>query len=668
MSHCPPVQRVAVMTGSKIRSLVAGLALAMLWTAPSLPGAAQSEPVAALPATEGAQTSSPNLTRTDVDTWLDGLMPYALEDGGFTGAVVAVVKDGELLTSRGYGYADPDTGRRMDGAATLIRPGSISKLFTWTAVMQLKEQGQVNLDTDINQYLDFTIPDAFDEPITLRHLMTHTSGFEESVKDLIVRAPSPVPALGDYVKTHLPERVSAPGEVPAYSNYGTALAGYIVERASGERFDDYVERHIFAPLEMQSSSFRQPLPAELADNMSGAFKTRDDNASQPYELIPAAPAGALASTAEDMARFMIAHLNAGAGLLSPETANEMQAAATPFLPPLNTMALGFYQQDRLGVRAIGHGGDTVYFHSDMSLFPDHNVGLFISVNSQGRRPAQSLLLREQFASRFVERYLVGAAPKAAQPYQPEADNPGREIAGVYEVSRASATNFMALGRYLGQARITVDAQGRLHTPFLGIPAIWQPIAPDVWQRAGSTQRLAVSYRDGKVHQWAYEPASPFMVYSPPPWYRSSALLNPLLALALLVSLATVVAWPLAAFLRWRYQQPFPLTGHAALSHRLARIGLIFVLLFLMAWMGLFVTLASDIGKLTAASDGLIRFMQGAQIVLYGAMMATVWNLVTTWSGRASWPARLWSVLLPLAVGIVIWFAAVTGLLSFSLTY
>ena len=132
--------------------------------------------------------------------------------------------------------------------------------------MQLYEQGKLDLDADVNQYLDFKIPDAFGKPITLKHIMTHTAGFEEQIKDLFSGGTEP-PNLGEYLKTHIPTRIYPPGTTPAYSNYATALAGYIVERVSGQPFNDYVTEHIFKPLQMNRSTFVQPLPAEMVPNM-----------------------------------------------------------------------------------------------------------------------------------------------------------------------------------------------------------------------------------------------------------------------------------------------------------------------------------------------------------------------------------------------------------------
>src|SRR5215468_8267612 len=222
----------------------------------ALPGAfaAAPENAAATAATPSAAPAAVALTATDVESWLDGYLPYALKTGDIAGAVVVVVKDGEILTERGYGYSDVAARKPVDPKLTLFRPGSVSKLFTWTAVMQLVEQGKINLDADVNQYLDFKIPPRDGQPITMRNLMQHTAGFEEQAKGTITESSSP--SYEVLLKAWVPARVFAPGTTPAYSNYGASLAGYIVQRVSGEPFDAYIEKHIFAPLEMKYSSFR----------------------------------------------------------------------------------------------------------------------------------------------------------------------------------------------------------------------------------------------------------------------------------------------------------------------------------------------------------------------------------------------------------------------------
>ena len=344
------------------------------------------------PSTEvtSAQDAAPTgaaLTAADLGTWLDGLLPYALRTADIPGAVVVVVKDGEVLLQKGYGYADVASRTPVDPQLTLFRPGSVSKLFTWTAVMQLVEQGKLDLDADVATYLDFPIPARGDKPITLRNIMTHTPGLEDTARALIYTDPKQLSSLGDTVKHWVPTRIFDPGTTPAYSNYATALAGYVVERVSGESFDDYVDKHIFEPLQMRNATFRQPLPERLQAQMAKGYHLGSDKDPKDYELVGPAPAGSLAATGADMARFMLAHLADGAygdaRILKAETAKQMHETALDLLPPLLTMRLGFYETSVNGHRAISHGGDTQWFHSDLSLFLDDGVGLYISMNSAG---------------------------------------------------------------------------------------------------------------------------------------------------------------------------------------------------------------------------------------------------------------------------------------------
>jgi CubicO group peptidase (beta-lactamase class C family) len=211
-------------------------------------------------ATACAQSPAQSMTAPDVEAFLDGVMPLQLEREDIAGAVIAVVKDGHLLFAKGYGFSDVAKRTPVDAGATLFRPGSISKLFTWTSIMQLVEQKKLDLDRDVNDYLDFKIPATYSQPITLRNIMTHTPGFEEAIKDLFIANEKDLRPLGDYLKASLPERVFPPGTTPAYSNYATAVAGYIVQRISGEAYDDYVERHILQTLGMAHTASVSPFP------------------------------------------------------------------------------------------------------------------------------------------------------------------------------------------------------------------------------------------------------------------------------------------------------------------------------------------------------------------------------------------------------------------------
>lgn len=203
--------------------------LAILSALAQSPKEKQTKPSA--PAPTPSPTSHHEMTESDVQAFLDGILPMQLAREDIAGATVVVVKDGKVLFAKGYGYSNVQkkTPVTFD---TVFRPGSISKLFTWTAVMQLVERGKLDLDKDVNEYLDFTVPHTFGKPVTLRNLMTHTPGFEETLKDLEVETPDRLPSLAAFIKTHEPHQIFPPGTIPAYSNYGAALAGYIVQRVS----------------------------------------------------------------------------------------------------------------------------------------------------------------------------------------------------------------------------------------------------------------------------------------------------------------------------------------------------------------------------------------------------------------------------------------------------
>ena len=154
---------------------------------------------------------APALTAADAEAFLDGVMPMQLAREDIAGAVVLVVKDGKVLLAKGYGYSDVKKRTPVSPDGTLFRTGSVSKLFTWTAVMQLVEQGKIDLNRDVNDYLDFKIPTKFGKPITVKDLMTHTPGFEETAEDLFLAKASDLKPMDEYLKAHLPERVYPPG-------------------------------------------------------------------------------------------------------------------------------------------------------------------------------------------------------------------------------------------------------------------------------------------------------------------------------------------------------------------------------------------------------------------------------------------------------------------------
>lgn len=611
-------------------------------------------------------TQAHELTKADADAWLDGYLPYALAEGDIAGAVVVIVKDGQVLTQQGFGYADVAARKPVDPANTMFRPGSTSKLFTWTAVMQLVEQGKIDLDADVNRYLDFTIPPFDGKPITMRNIMTHTPGFEEAIKGLIVEKGT-IPPLGEVLKNRMPKRVFEPGSTPAYSNYATGLAGYIVERLSGEPFEEYIERHIFQPLGMTHSTFRQPLPAQLEPFMAKGYPRASVNA-EPYELVALPPAGSSAVSAADMAKFMIAHLNQGAGLMKPETAQLMHTPAHGAVPGTNRMALGFYEQRLNDLDAIAHGGDTLNFHSYLWLLPSQNVGLFFSMNSAGAGSA-SYDIRLALFQQFGDRYFPSAG-NSAPVALPTAKEHAKMLVGNYISSRGGFTSFLDAGNFLGQATIGLDAQGDPLIPSLpnyaGVPRHWIEVAPFQWRDAADGhRRLAAKVQNGRVVRWAEDNDSPFTVSDRAPWYRDASWLKPLFMAALAIVVLTALSWPVGAIGRRRYGQAMALVGNDLKAYRLVRLCAWMCVAVLLAWLNVLAPRKLIFGEM----DGLIWTLEIVGTIAYFGLLGTsLWNARQIWSKHRGWFTQLWSLLLVAAALVILWVTLAFHLVSFGTRY
>jgi CubicO group peptidase (beta-lactamase class C family) len=619
-----------------------------------------------------ADTVAHPLTRDDVSAWLDGMVPFGIQRGGIAGAVVVVVKDGQVLVEKGYGYSDVKTEKPVDPKTTLFRPGSISKLFTWTAVMQLQEQGKLDLDRDVNAYLDFEIPPAFGKPITLRNLMTHTPGFEETIKGLFVYDPKDKVTLGKALKTWTPERIFPPGTVSAYSNYGAALAGYIVERVSGEKFEDYVAHHIFGPLGMSHATFVQPLPKALAADMSSGYQDASGDPKQ-FEIVNLAPAGALSIAGDDIARFMIAHLNdgayGGARILNTRTAELMHSNIYRPEPTLPAMGLGFYHEDRNGHVIVGHGGDTIWFHSDLHLILDEHVGLYISQNSQGKEGGD---IRRALFRGFMDRYfpLKACAPL---PTLKSAAADDALVAGRYTTSRRSESNFLRIGGLLDGFKITANDDNTITVSAFqdrsGSPQKWREIAPYRWQEVRGDRVIVAQVRDGRVVQVSTDRSPPIMIVTPAPFIDSPLWNLPLLIGTLVMLTLTVLFWPVKAILRWRYDRSFELSGWPATTYRFTRIVALIDRAFWGGWIG-FVAYASDhLEYLGPKSDIFLRGFQILGILGTIGVIFPLSELVVALPDRSRpWWTKVTDVLIAVACVATVWYAFTQHLLSVGLNY
>jgi CubicO group peptidase (beta-lactamase class C family) len=615
------------------------------------------------------------LTTENVQAWLDGFMSYALPRGAIPGAVVVIVKDDQVLLEKGYGVSDVAAGTTVNSRETLFRLGSVSKLFTWTAVMQLVERGTLDLDADINQYLDFKIPPFDGKPITLRNLMTHTAGFEEAVSGIAAPDPEHIPSLGAALKRWIPTRVYDPGTTPAYSNYGATLAGYIVERVSGERFDAYVARHIFTPLGMSHSTFEQPLPSAFMANMSKGYLNAE-NAPGVYELVVWQPAGSVSTTGDDMSRFMIANLEHGRygtiQLLEPATIDLMHTSALTLLPPLDRMDLGFYERNINGHRVIGHEGDTVFFHTGLGLFLDDGVGIFVALNGLGKDDAVYGVRTELFQD-FSDRYMPGGVPEAHLD-QRTALAHAAMFGGSYASSRAWHSSFMSAFNVFLPTTVATNSDGTISVSTLnnvsGGLRRYRETAPFVWREVNGHDRIAGIVRDHKIVRFASDDFSPFMVMELVPWWRSATLLKPAAIASLLVIFFTCIAWPLSALTRHHYGVKLALTGQLGPARRLMNVMVVLAAAAVAGWAWIVSVILEPTGIYSLGYD-VVRIYAVEMLTIVGfvgGLAASLYNLVVVWRSTPNVFAKLWSVVLALSMLACVWIGSVCKLLDLNVQF
>ena len=521
-----------------------------------------TSPGLALPSAAAAPVAHA-LTSEDLEAFFDGVIPLQLERSDVAGATVLVMHGSDTLLLKGYGFSDLKSQQTVDPEATMFRLASISKLFTWTAAMQLVEQGRLELDAGVDRYLDFPLGAA--PPITLRNLMTHTTGLEETVRNIIVTDPKRYAGLREFLVENQPHRLFAPGTVPEYSNYAVGLGSYIVQRVSGERFEDYVAAHIFAPLAMTHSTFYQPPPPALQKLPSQGYPSSTREPAIGFELFSPAGAGGISASAADMGRFGQMLLNGGEldgqRILKQESLAEMwkpQFRANDQLPPIG---LGFYQVWRNQLKWIGHQGDLVAFHSLFFVEPQQRLVLFISYNSAG----SAAKTRPELLRSFTDRYFP------AQLQQPFIDVPRsalRQIEGTYQSTRRADSTILKLFALMGQSHAKLDKDGVLHVDRIkdlrGHPFGWKPMGKDLWQQVDDQDKLfAIRDANGRIERLAGSFAAAQLQRVP--WYEQDRLVFMSLGFSLLIAVCVTFNVLLRLARRYIFRSTEPL----AAAHRIA---------------------------------------------------------------------------------------------------
>jgi len=500
--------------------------------------------------------SAKNIQDTGLETFFDNTMNSKLEKYHIPNATVSVVKDGEIVYKKGFGLADIENNIPVDADTTLFRIGSTSKLITWTAVMQLVESGKLDLNADVNTYLDFEIPPQLEkslkktttEPITMTHLMTHTPGFEDYPDMLFRLSADELLPLNEYIKSYQPARIFPAGEVAAYSNYGTALAGYIVERVSGQPFSEYVEANIFTPLNMKNSTYQQP--PVLGSSACVAKPYRFINGSYVeggFEYLLPEPAGSMSATASDMANFMIAQLSDGSyngrKILKEETLKEMHNQHFTYDPALGGMTLGFMEGVFNDKDVLFHSGSTMLYNTCLYLVPEINTGIFISYSGGNH------ILHSEVFQEFMDYYYPIKAQIMGAPIEGSKERT-KKFTGEYQMNRRSITTDEKINSILGGGIINVDVNedGYLMVTNVGETNKFIEIQPGVYQnlREGRTQDYF-----GQFHKIIFK-TDPYdrimlttdgpMTYSKAPFYSSMSFTALAAIIIILIVISSLIYW------------------------------------------------------------------------------------------------------------------------------
>ncbi len=516
--------------------------------------------------------------------------------------------------------------------------------------MQQVERGNLDLNNDINDYLvDFKIPETFEQPITITHLMTHTPGFEDRLIKLFTLDPDEVKPLSNVLKDQIPQRVRPAGLHAAYSNHGTAIAAHIVELVSGMEWNEYVENNIFIPLGMNSTTFRQPLPDSLEYRISKGYKHVSGRMiEKPFEIIPLAPAGAVTTNSTDMAKFMLMLLNRGqlndVSIIDTATFSLMMEPVMYQAEGVNPSRYGFMDVSHKGVKIIGHGGDTFWFHSLMALVPEHNIGMFLSFNSDGGGGTYVDVFDQ-----FMDQYLV----KDFDPL-PTIEMPSDKLAkfaGEYKVNRYPHTDYLKLVSLTSRMIISVEDE-KLKVQRNGMTFYGLPVGELLFQKENEADLMAFEAdAEGNIKH-AFDARMSIMAYDRVTFFEQQSLHMGIFVGAIALNLFVLFYWPLVYFIRRKYQPMSIAKRTLTFGSKLTSWLAAFFLLFF------YLMLANSLGDIEASVYSIPSTLKIALVVPFIVILLCVVMLFMAWNiwkyGGTRIRSRFFYTFLLIANSLAIW--------------
>ena len=495
------------------------------------------------------------VTQESVESFLDGFAAEYMPSLEVPGLAFVMVKDGEVFFSKGYGYADVENKVPFDPEQTIVRGGSIVKTVTALALMQLAEQGRIDLDTDVNQYLThFQVPDTFDKPITARQLLHYTAGLDTRSIGIRVETADEILPLGDYLAQHLPERVRPPGVIRAYNDHEIALAGLLVEEVSGMPYEQYVQEYIFRPLGMDSSSIY--LPEKDVHRVAVGYGSEGPYPFNYYYLNDAAGAG-FNTTPSDMARYMIMHLKNGKyndlQLLSAESVEELHTTRFRHHPNLPGIAYTFDEVLRGNQRMLAKSGGAPGFQNRVLLLLNEGVGIYF-VHNRG----EGVPLTGKLEQAFLERFFPVSKPSIGKEVLITDPQEMARYAGYYmEMIDYSERGIEKVQQLMNQVPVTVDAHGRLE--LFGSTLLHRDENLFQWSESGNYAAFREDERGRISHLFVARTA-----FIRVPWIETFPVQMGLLGFSLVTFITALLAWLMAAFKR--QGKPYALSGSVSLIY------------------------------------------------------------------------------------------------------
>lgn len=570
------------------------------------------------------------LNAQTIGAFVDDFMQEQMAVLHVPGAAIVVVQGDVLLFAQGYGQANLAGQVPVDVNQTLFRTGSVSKLFTATAVMQLVEQGKVDLQADVNEYLhSIHLPARFARPVTVADLLLHTAGFDDVFFGMHVRKVEDVQPLATFLNDHLPERYLPPGEIISYNDHGYTLAGLLVEDVTGMRFDDYMATHVLTPLQMENSAFAQPLPADLQDRLAVGYRY-DGQVYQPYpfDYVNVGPAAGLVAPAVEIAHFLIAQLNggsyAGTAILQPETVTAMQQQQFIHHAALRGRGYGFAEWHENGRRGVYHDGGNPGFLNRLLLLPNEGVGFYLTFN--GDQYTSATRFHREFTTQFFDQFFPeeenGEKKNVSEPVAATLEHSARDFTGYYrEVQAYSHDTFQKLASLMNQFPVRAEDGG-----LAVFGRTYVAVAPQLFQSKNGESTIAFRQTDDQdTYLFAGAGANVRV-----PWYEAQP-----------VQLG-LVGWFLLAFLSMLLVALLWRTAPVGLRSTLALTGLLNMLFLVGIAIAL---LQMDPWQFAYGPPPVVIGLLALPLVTLALTVVLVGFIVAGWRGHGwGWTTQLYTAL------------------------